>query len=65
MSTMSSMERPNDSQPPSIATRLIRIDPDTGKEETLHIEPLTLPELFSVPSFISWLRKPFQRGAKT
>jgi hypothetical protein len=62
---MSIMEKPRDSQPPSIATRLIRIDPDTGKQEELHIEPFMLPELFSVPSFIAWLRKPFQRGAKT
>jgi hypothetical protein len=62
---MSAMKHPEASQPVPIATRLIRIDPNTGEQEELNIEPLMLPELFSVPSFIAWLRKPFQRRAKT
>ena len=65
MSTMSSMEQPDASQPASTAPRLIRINPDTGERETLHIEPLTVPDLISVPLFIAWLRKPFQRRATT
>ncbi len=62
---MSAMKQPDASRPAPIATRLTRINPDTGERETLNIGSLTVPDLISVPLFIAWLRKPFQRRAKT
>jgi hypothetical protein len=65
MSTMSSMEQPNASQPAPTDPRPTQTNTDTDERSELHFGSLMLPELFSVPSFIAWLRKPFQRGAKT
>ncbi len=55
------MEQPNASQPALPATRLTKINPDTGEREELHIESLTMPSLLSIPLTLAWLRKPFQR----
>jgi hypothetical protein len=59
------MEQPNASQPAPTAPRPTQTDTDTDERNALHFESLTVPDLISVPLFIAWLRKPFQRGAKT
>ncbi len=62
---MSAMDEPNASQPASTVPRPRQTDADTGERNALHFEPLTVPDLISVPLFLAWLRKPFQRRAKT
>jgi hypothetical protein len=59
MSTMGDMEQPNASQPAPKDPRPM------GADLVKHFDSLTVPNLFSVPLFIAWLRKPFQRRAKT
>jgi hypothetical protein len=38
---------------------------DETVEDWLLEDSLTVPELFSEPALIAWLRKPFQRDVKT
>ncbi len=62
---MSAMEQPNASRPAPTDPRPAQTDADTDERNALHFESLTVPDLISVPLFIAWLCKPFQRGAKT
>jgi hypothetical protein len=55
------MEQPNASQPAPKDPHPM----ETGASLVKHFESLTVPDLISVPLFIAWLRKPFQRRAKT
>lgn len=61
MSTMGYMKQPNASQPAPKDPRPMGTDANLVK----HFDSLTAPDLFSVPLFVAWLRKPFQRGAKS
>jgi hypothetical protein len=62
---MSAMEQPNASQSAATDPRPTQTDAETDERKAPHFESLTVPDLISVPLFIAWLRKPFQRGAKT